>query len=639
MNIIIYLLQVTACTAVFYLFYFLFLSRLTFFTTNRWYLLTTVLLSFLIPWLRITISEQQPYVAAVQQLINVPQTVPLTAPTIVQQAPLAAGPIQWGVILRIGHWVIAAVLGVHLLLTLLAFFRRIKGKRLAKIGKVIVLSGQQQVVNGSFLNYIFLNDEALSRDEIQQVIAHEMLHIKLYHSADRILVKIAQIILWFNPFIYLYARSVEENHEFEVDREVARSTDKHNYANLLVHLSVAGQGMLYHNFSKVPLKKRISMLFNKPSNKMKTITYVLIVPVVLISCLAFARLKKSESGQKNWQNDQKADSVKNGLNNPVKSGRKTVQDLEAYQRTDDFKQKANMVREITGKLVTVKVKEKVTGEKALGFREGFIITYNNHEYMLSTLAGQTKNLNNLLKAGEEIQMKVFRAAIGKGYMVSVTPAYIIKGKVKIFQLLDKADKEVAASSAADKETSEEQSADLQKKRTSALASYDDPKTDTISVISSSQFYSRMHIQSRNNKNFDKVTFKLVNGAASANLHTGGKLGVFIDGVFYNEDEIKKLPVQKTAVLTFSDSAKAFNPHKIPNGGYAVPFSFKSKIQHNNIEKHSAMPHKTPQEQMSDLPRGNATEVVTSGTRTLPSLAPDTFFGIVTSKTITHQTEP
>jgi hypothetical protein len=41
----------------------------------------------------------------------------------------------------------------------------------------------------------------------------------------------------------------------------------------------------------VPLKKRITMLFTKPTNRMKKVIYLLVVPVVLISCLAFAKLK------------------------------------------------------------------------------------------------------------------------------------------------------------------------------------------------------------------------------------------------------------------------------------------------------------------------------------------------------------
>ena len=37
------------------------------------------------------------------------------------------------------------------------------------------------------------------------------------------------------------------------------------------------------------------MLFTKPTHKMKKVIYLLVVPVVLISCLAFAKLKSGEA--------------------------------------------------------------------------------------------------------------------------------------------------------------------------------------------------------------------------------------------------------------------------------------------------------------------------------------------------------
>lgn len=431
MDTLIYLLQVTACTAVFYLFYFLFLSRLTFFTTNRYYLLATVLLSFTLPWLRITLNEQQPYVAAVQQIIYVPQTVTFNTHNIVQPTPVVAEPIHWKSVVKVAYFAMAAGLGIHLLITLLSFFKHIKGKRVAKIGKVKVLSGQQKIANGSFLNYIFLNDEELSADELQQIIAHEMLHIKFFHSADRILVKIAQIVLWFNPFIYLYARSVEENHEFEVDREIARSTDKHNYANLLLHLSVAGQGMLYHNFSKVPLKKRISMLFNKPSNKMKRIVYVLIVPVVLISCLAFARLKKA--GNVHQTPDKKRSTFADWR-------KKAEKEFDDWKKTDDYKQKYKLNKAIyNGGLISVKVKQKINGQSVNHNKSGFVITYNNREYFISTWYGQQKQLNKLLIVGDRLRLKVFSSGFNKANaLVDISPAFVIKNKSRIFQLAEAA---------------------------------------------------------------------------------------------------------------------------------------------------------------------------------------------------------
>jgi len=283
---------------VFYLFYYLFLNRLTFFTINRWYLIATLFLSMVIPLLPIPVSRQQLYPTMVQQVVNVnnQQSQLVQVAAVLQPQPIG-NPVNWMLLLKWAYLFAVAGLFVHLLVTLYIFFTRIKNRRIDRIGSVNILRGDKNLPNGSFLNYIFLNDNELSADEIQQILAHEMLHVTLLHSADRIIVKMIQIAFWFNPFVYLYARSIEENHEFEVDREIARSSDKNQYANLLLHLSVSGQGMLYHSFSKVPLKKRISMLFNKPSVNMKKIIYVLAVPVILISCLAFGRFQNDKAPQ------------------------------------------------------------------------------------------------------------------------------------------------------------------------------------------------------------------------------------------------------------------------------------------------------------------------------------------------------
>ncbi|MEO8886541.1 MAG: M56 family metallopeptidase [Mucilaginibacter sp.] len=296
MSAIIYLLQVSACLALFYCFYYIMLNRLTFFTINRYYLLFTLVLSFVIPLLTITVHQQYEAIPVVQQVeyIRSFNNITYYTPAIVDAPIKTENPLTWMQLLKYAYLLAVAGLFTHLLVTLINFFVKLRLRKLSSVGNVHILRGDKNLPNGSFLNYIFLNDDELSPDEMQQIIAHEMLHVKLYHSADRILMKLVQIILWFNPFVYLYARSMEENHEFEVDREIARSTNKNKYADLLLHLSVANQGMLYHSFSKVPLKKRIVMLFNRPSAKVKRVVYILVLPIIVISCVAFANIKKDD---------------------------------------------------------------------------------------------------------------------------------------------------------------------------------------------------------------------------------------------------------------------------------------------------------------------------------------------------------
>ena len=293
MKTLIYLLQVSACTGIFYSFYFLFLRRLTFFTLNRWYLLVTLLLSFVIPALTFKVDTAAPSpimepVMYVQDIQTIPQ--PEYAVNVANPAP----PFDWMRALQVFYIAVAVISITHLIFTLTAFLRRMGNKKLMQIGHVKVLRGNKKQGNSSFLNVIFINDEELEPEEIKQIITHEMLHVRLMHSADRIIARVVQIAIWFNPFAYLYMRSIDENHEFEVDRIAAGEDEKGIYAQLLFKLAVSGQSYLFHSFSKVPLKKRIAMLFNKPTSNMKKIIYLLILPVVMISCLAFANLRSEE---------------------------------------------------------------------------------------------------------------------------------------------------------------------------------------------------------------------------------------------------------------------------------------------------------------------------------------------------------
>jgi len=398
MNTLNYLLQVSACTGIFYVFYRTMLSKLTFFTVNRWYLIITLVLSFVIPLLTITIGGQ--FIPVAQQLlyVNHLQVLPVQYQVADMQYP--ANAFTAAGIVRVVYLVGAVVLFIKLVVSFVVLRLNIRGNKITRIGNVNLINGNKTVNNGSFFNYIFLNDDKLSADAVKQIISHEMLHVKLYHSADRLLVKLMQIALWFNPFIHLYAYAVEQNHEFEVDGEIIQSTDKSKYADMLLNLSVNIQGDLYQSFSKAPLKMRITMLFTKPTNNMKKTIYVLALPVVLVSCLAFANVKTE------------ADKI------------------------------------------------------------------------------------------------------------SVTD-----------------------------------------------------KSAVIATDAASDFYTRIHII-KDDKSFDKITFKLSREAGSANLGPNDKVGTFIDGVFYNEDEIKKLSSEKIASLVFDN--EGFNANKIPEGNYSVPFSFKTQ---------------------------------------------------------------
>lgn len=604
MNSLTYLLQVSACTAVFYLFYYFFLNRLTFFTTNRWYLLGTVVLSFIIPLIKIQVNQPHVYTGVVQQVVQVyaPQvSAPDGLATVVEQTEVQSTPLSWDAVIKLAY--MAAVLGfsIHLLVTLLAFIKRIKGKRIAKLGNINVLSGDKKITNGSFLNYIFLNDNELSPDEIQQIIAHEMLHVKLYHSVDRIIFKIAQIVLWFNPFIYLYARSVEENHEFEVDRAMAVNNDKHNYANLLLHLSVAGNGMLYHNFSKVPLKKRITMLFNQPSSNMRKIIYVLIAPVLLISCLAFAQLKSNLPVSKYSAIDQ-ADNL------PANTA--VVIDGKVYPRDIIFKISSYCIKSTTfymsdqyhpGKKGVVPAFNKGRQTVIIKTKHGKIVEMDDDEKQnLITEHTMPHTLYNRIALKNQdgsVYDKVIIESQGNYKLTSKIAhtgkaAFVINGKVfneatfnnlpaglksavnnakdpgvispRYFDVFDKegrplnlkAYETVFTFEAVTQKSIAKNLKSAPKQAAEAVAGDAKAAGVKINTDYKSDLYSRVEVKRANEDSQDSVVFKSLRadgrpgGHISSNIAHNAKVGVMINQTLYSEDDFKSFsPETQTMLLT------------------------------------------------------------------------------------------
>ncbi|RKR84794.1 N-acetylmuramoyl-L-alanine amidase [Mucilaginibacter gracilis] len=281
MELFMYLLKVTACTAAFYIFYYLLFSKLTFFSINRWYLLSALVASLVIPALHISVQTvvNAPPVSNQVTINNAAANIVAIAepsqPVVVQQA---VTPINWLFIANCAYWLIAGLLVLKLCINLYSIlYKAVKYGQRQK--SYFVVNGQSPN-NSSFFNYIFLNADGLTEAEKEQVIAHELVHVQQLHSADNLFVEIVKAVLWFNPFVYLFSRALCQAHEFEVDRRLASQYNSKSYAGLLLKLSSPGGAGLVNQFSAYGLKSRVGMLFNRPSATAKKLCYLLVLPVL-----------------------------------------------------------------------------------------------------------------------------------------------------------------------------------------------------------------------------------------------------------------------------------------------------------------------------------------------------------------------
>jgi co-chaperonin GroES (HSP10) len=279
MELLNYLLKVSACSALFFAFYLLVLRKLTFFKINRFYLLVSLLLSFAIPAAQITIEREIVETVVIPtQVVDLEGAV-LSQPVVTTPAPIPVASFDWLALLPYVY------VGVVMALLLVAAWRIISllkhtKREVKEINGLKLVGKQTGFTNCSFFNYVFIDENSLSEEELHILLQHEEVHAKQYHSADKLLLTLAKALLWFNPVIYLYDKALEQTHEYEADEATSINFGTELYAGLLLRLAVSHHANpLIHNFVKSPIKKRIKMLFNSKSRNMKKLIYLLALPI------------------------------------------------------------------------------------------------------------------------------------------------------------------------------------------------------------------------------------------------------------------------------------------------------------------------------------------------------------------------
>jgi len=289
---LIYLLQVTICLAIFYGFYHLALRKETLFHTNRMYLVITLLLSLVLPLVKIYIDARQADANAVlASYVFVGEYVNTFSAAV---GPPSNSTIPWGKLFA-GLYISGMAVMVFRFLLAIKQIRVIRkhGIRTMVSGHACVLSADVKSPF-SFFNTIYLpQDHSFGETELNEVISHEMAHVRGWHTWDVLMMEFLCILLWPSPMIYLYRKSLKEVHEFVADAAVLKDTPWENYARLLLsqqHHQL--QNVLSNQLIYSQLKKRLLMMNKERSGFAARYKYLGIIPVLLVALVLFSFREK-----------------------------------------------------------------------------------------------------------------------------------------------------------------------------------------------------------------------------------------------------------------------------------------------------------------------------------------------------------
>ena len=274
-----YLIKSAVWITGFALVYILFLQNERFFTLNRFYLLTGILASIILPFVTVR------YVVALPDL-----------QTDITAGALSRGDVQGGygkhllAIISFGLW-IAGVMFIILrhLFQVIPVLKAAKRAHQPSDYPVRVVRSPEFTTSFSLFSVVVVNP-SVSETETREIMNHEMVHIRQMHWFDLLLSGVLCSIQWFNPAVWIYTRFIRQNHEYLADAvALQRSADPAMYRAALLNQLAGSPVINLGNFFSISLsKKRFTMMKDKISSPYRKLRLLLILPVAAIVLYAFA---------------------------------------------------------------------------------------------------------------------------------------------------------------------------------------------------------------------------------------------------------------------------------------------------------------------------------------------------------------
>lgn len=159
------------------------------------------------------------------------------------------------------------------------------GRRLGKVR--LIISDDPGIAPFSTFRSVVISREDY-REAGRMILTHELRHIRLLHTLDLILSRIAVAFAWFNPVVWLLADDIRVIHEYQADDAVIGSgADARAYQLLLIRKAAGVTDMpLACAFGQKLIRSRITMMLGKKRRADRRWCVVFMLPALALTVLA-----------------------------------------------------------------------------------------------------------------------------------------------------------------------------------------------------------------------------------------------------------------------------------------------------------------------------------------------------------------
>ena len=323
---LIYDLKVAVLIAAFYFCYRLLMERETMHRLNRIVLLSSILLSLVLPLCVITLHktievEQIPVIDTAELVITELGESEGQVHDWVKDHNHATSPLDSSSIIFAIFIIGLVCRSLYIAKSYRQLRRMIKDSEQHSLEDGVTLA----VVDLPVAPFSWMHTIVLSRIDYEErnpsILVHERGHILQRHSWDIVFVEALTALQWFNPVVWLLRRDLRTVHEYEADAAVLSSgSDVSQYIQQLMRKAMGTKACILANgINNSTIKKRINMMLLNKSPRRNALKLLALLPIVGIT-LALNAGTVTDVVYKNDEPQKQVPVKKGKRNTTIKTG-------------------------------------------------------------------------------------------------------------------------------------------------------------------------------------------------------------------------------------------------------------------------------------------------------------------------------
>lgn len=289
---LLYLSKSLLCSGILYTYYRIAFRNKPVHQWNRFFLLSAVVISLVLPLITIDIPVLLPETeSGVTQLLNVVVSNSIEPD---DQTSAADGTLNLTSLMLGAYALISILLLGSLFIKLNSLWHIYRSSAKQQRDNVRFVFTNEKNTPFSFFNIIFWNSSIDLKSLVgQKILDHEKTHINQLHSLDRLFMNCVLIVLWCNPFFWLINRELIAVHEFIADKKAVKDGDPATLSEMLLTSAFPSQNFhVASAFFNSSIKRRLTMLTTFKNSRALTLGKWMLLPVLLFVFAGFTLRKK-----------------------------------------------------------------------------------------------------------------------------------------------------------------------------------------------------------------------------------------------------------------------------------------------------------------------------------------------------------